>query len=126
MAKLAIALLAWCGLAQAHAEMRLMTPDQAQQFDARLRGWASSYYSALLAEKRLPEGMVLGFIVDKSGTVVEHTVGLKAEDGTTIAHHLAHLFPHFQESELQSAGGGCFGMKPGEPRYCVEYATLPN
>jgi len=109
-------------------EMRVMSPDQAAKFEARLRSWATTYYPAMVSDEKLPDDLFFAFLVDGNDAVLQHTAAFKApRDGVLLRDELARVFPGVSPSVLGAAGGGCFLPKPGQPRrYCVYYAVLPK
>jgi hypothetical protein len=126
MRTLAALLIALSGFVhgQAQEPVRYMSPNDAAKFEARLRGWANAYYPALTATKKLPDGIILGFLVDRSDAVLAHTVALRGPDGVSVPDDLVRLFPGHTADEFMSGhGAACFGVRPDEPRYCVEYAV---
>ena len=126
MRTLAALLIAFSGLVhgQAQAPVRLMSSEEAGKFEARLRGWANAYYPALTSAKKLPDGLILGFLIDRSDTVLAHTVALRGPDDVSVPDDLARLFPgHTADEFMSQHGAACFGVRPDEPRYCVEFAV---
>jgi hypothetical protein len=101
-----------------------MSPEQSLKFVEQLQGWARTYYPAMTNAKELPDGIILGFLVNRSGAVLAHTAALKGADGVSVPADLVRLFPGHAEEEFREHGAGCFGVRPGEPRYCVEFATI--
>jgi hypothetical protein len=118
------AILIVCLVGVSHAQERLMSPEEGAKFQARLRGWARTYYPAMTSAKDLPNGIVFGFLVDRSGVVLAHTAGMKGPDGVSVPAELARLFPGRGEDQFREHGAGCMGMLPGEPGYCVYFATV--
>ena len=109
----------------ANAQHR-MSPEQASQFEAKLRGWAERHYPAITTAKQLPDGMLLGFLVDSNGIVRRHTAGFQTGvDGTSVPYELARLFRGYSEAAYPSHGAACFGgLRAGEPKYCVMYGEM--
>jgi hypothetical protein len=102
-----------------------MSPEQAAKFEAELRGWAETHYPAITSAKRLPDSLLLGFLVGPTGAVVEHSVGFKSPEGGNVSAELVRLFPKYSEAALRVNGAACFGgVRAGEPRYCVVFARV--
>jgi hypothetical protein len=118
------AMLIVCLVAASHAEDRLMSPEEGAKFQARLRGWARTYYPAMTSAKELPNGIVFGFLVDRSGAVIAHTAAMKGPAGVSIPAELARLFPGRGEDQFFEHGAGRIGMQRGEPGYWVYFATI--
>jgi hypothetical protein len=107
-----------------HAQERAMSSEDSAKFQARLRGLARTYYPAMTSAKELPNGIVLGFLVDRNGAVLAHTAGMRGPPGVSVPAELARLFPGRGEDQFLEHGAGCTGMLPGEPGYCVYFATV--
>ncbi len=101
-----------------------MTHAESAKVEARLIGWARTYYPALSAEQDPPNGLLLGFLVDRSGAVIAHTAALTDPNAKSLAADLARLFPGHSEKEFRQASAASFGMRPGDPRLRIEFATV--
>jgi hypothetical protein len=119
-----VVMLVVCLAGASHAQERIMSPEDGAKFQARLRFLARTYYPALTSAKELPNGIVLGFLVDRSGAVLAHTAGMRDPTGVSVLAELARMFPGRGEDQFFEHGAGCMGMLPGEPGYCVYFATV--
>jgi hypothetical protein len=104
-----VAMLIVCLVGASHAQERVMSPEEGAKFQARLRLLARTYYPALTSAKELPNGIVLGFLVDRSGAVLAHTAGMRGPTGVSVPAELARMFPGRGEDQFLRMHGNASG-----------------
>jgi hypothetical protein len=107
-----------------YGQVRIASDQEVTNLEKQVRGWAATFYPALLQAKRLPDELILGFLVDKVGSVQKHSVGFKGPEGESVDEEIVRLFPGTSGSQLDATGGVCLPRKGHEPAYCVVYAYL--
>lgn len=102
-----------------------LTAAKPDEFEAQLRKWATTYYPAVIAEPRVPQGLLLGFLVDSRNKVLKHSVAIQRPPPVAVAAELERMFPERSRAELIQNGSMCV-LKPRttEKWYCIVYAQV--
>ena len=97
--------------------------DRSERIFAKMKRHAEALYPAIARAKELPEGILIGFVVNRDADVVLHTAGIKSKEDLLVPDELNRLFPGVKMGS--SHGAACFGgMRRGEARYCVYWSEL--
>jgi hypothetical protein len=91
-----------------------------------VKGWVARYYPAVLSAPKLPDGVNLGFLVDRDLSVVEHSAIIHEVDEGVRPSDLDSMFPrrNFDPSTVKAV---CFNAVVGKsPRHCVIWAQVKS
>ena len=118
-AGLAFAGLAFAGLAWGQSN----PSDRAERVFAKMKRQAETLYPAIAKAPELPEGILIGFLVNADADVIRHTAGMRSKDELFVTDELSRMFPGTKVGP--GHGAACFGgMKRGEAKYCVYWGEL--
>jgi hypothetical protein len=116
----ASALLAWASALPAQTPPR----EKAGKSVEAARNLARVYYPAIASASRIPQGVFIGFLVDRQMKVLRHSSGFTSQPEVLLSSELMRLFPD-QAISPDAANGACFGGGDSkEPRYCVFWAEV--
>ena len=97
--------------------------DRSERIFAKMKRQAEALYPAIARASELPEGILIGFIVNGDADVVMHSAGIKSRDDLMVPEELSRMFPGVKLGS--GHGAACFGgMRRGEARYCVYWNEL--
>ena len=102
-----------------------LSPQEESAFEAKIQGLAATYFPAIVQEKNPPKHLLLGFLLDKSGRVVRHSVSVNAPPPVPVWSELKRMFPEYSREQLMKNSAGCvFKEGTQTSQYCVIFAEL--